>query len=69
MSGSLTRVVLVLQFMEHLEKLLYNAYEGCAVAMVAPPKVIIKFADLCVSQHNLEVESILQCLKIGSFRL
>ena len=33
------RVTLLLQFMENLEKLLYNAYEGCAVAMVAPPKV------------------------------
>jgi PI-3-kinase-related kinase SMG-1 len=34
------RVSLLLQFMEHLEKLLYNAYEGVAIAMVAPPKVI-----------------------------
>lgn len=33
------RVHLLLQFMEHLEKQLYNAYEGCAVAMVNPPKV------------------------------
>ena len=35
----LTRVNVLLQFMENLEKLLYNAYEGCAMAMVAPPKV------------------------------
>lgn len=33
------RVHLLLQFMEHLEKLLYNAYEGCAVAMPMSPKV------------------------------
>lgn len=26
--------------MEHLEKLLYNAYEGCATAMPMSPKVI-----------------------------
>ena len=33
------RVSLVLQFMENLEKLLYNAYEGCVVAMPASIKV------------------------------
>lgn len=33
------RVHLLLQFMEHLEKLLYNAYEGCAVSMPMSPKV------------------------------
>ena len=38
-SNSVLRVNVLLQFMEHLEKLLYNAYEGCACAMVAPPKV------------------------------
>ena len=26
--------------MEHLEKLLYNAYEGCTIAMPMSPKVI-----------------------------
>ncbi|XP_048245963.1 serine/threonine-protein kinase SMG1-like isoform X1 [Haliotis rufescens] len=40
---SLLRVHLLLQFMEHLEKLLYNAYEGCAVAMPTPPKTVRTF--------------------------
>ena len=39
--GETHRVHLLLQFMEHLEKQLYNAYEGCAVAIVNPPKVRI----------------------------
>lgn len=30
---------LLLQFVENLEKHLYNASEGCAVAMATPPKV------------------------------
>jgi len=29
----------MLQFMEHLEKHLYNAYEGAAVSMPTLPKV------------------------------
>ena len=33
------RVALLLQFLEALEKLMYNAYEGCANALTAPPKV------------------------------
>lgn len=33
------RLVLLLQFLENLEKLMYNAYEGCANALTAPPKV------------------------------
>lgn len=37
------RVHLLLQFMEHLEKQLYNAYEGCAVAMAAAPKPVRTF--------------------------
>eukprot|EP00106_Octopus_bimaculoides_P021655 XP_014789097.1 PREDICTED: serine/threonine-protein kinase SMG1-like isoform X1 [Octopus bimaculoides] len=37
------RVHLLLQFMEHLEKQLYNAYEGCAVAMSAAPKPVRTF--------------------------
>ena len=35
----LLRPCALLQFMEYLEKLLYNAYEGYAVAMPSPPKV------------------------------
>ncbi|XP_069762351.1 serine/threonine-protein kinase SMG1 isoform X3 [Narcine bancroftii] len=37
------RLVLLLQFLENLEKLMYNAYEGCANALMAPPKVIRTF--------------------------
>ncbi|XP_048758488.2 serine/threonine-protein kinase SMG1-like [Ostrea edulis] len=37
------RVHLLLQFMEHLEKLLYNAYEGCAMAMPMSPKTVRTF--------------------------
>lgn len=33
------RLALLLQFLENLEKLMYNAYEGCANALTAPPKV------------------------------
>ena len=33
------RVVLLLMFLENLEKLLYNASEGCAVAITTAPKV------------------------------
>lgn len=34
------RVKLLLQFMDHLEKQLYNAYEGAAVSMPGLPKVL-----------------------------
>ncbi|GCC18493.1 hypothetical protein chiPu_0017960 [Chiloscyllium punctatum] len=37
------RLILLLQFLENLEKLMYNAYEGCANALMAPPKVIRTF--------------------------
>ncbi|XP_048465617.1 serine/threonine-protein kinase SMG1 [Rhincodon typus] len=37
------RLILLLQFLENLEKLMYNAYEGCANALTAPPKVIRTF--------------------------
>lgn len=33
------RLTLLLQYLENLEKLMYNAYEGCANALTAPPKV------------------------------
>ena len=39
----LLRVTLLLQFMEHLEKFLYNAFEGCTSAMLTPPKVVRTF--------------------------
>ncbi|XP_076458807.1 serine/threonine-protein kinase SMG1-like [Babylonia areolata] len=41
--GCLQRVHTLLQYMEHLERILYNAYEGCAVAMAAPPKIVKTF--------------------------
>ncbi|XP_068605668.1 serine/threonine-protein kinase SMG1 [Brachionichthys hirsutus] len=37
------RLVLLLQYLENLEKLMYNAYEGCANALTAPPKGIRTF--------------------------
>uniref|UniRef100_A0A5F8A8I1 non-specific serine/threonine protein kinase n=1 Tax=Macaca mulatta TaxID=9544 RepID=A0A5F8A8I1_MACMU len=37
------RLVLLLQYLENLEKLMYNAYEGCANALTSPPKVIRTF--------------------------
>ncbi|XP_062840999.1 serine/threonine-protein kinase SMG1 isoform X2 [Trichomycterus rosablanca] len=37
------RLALLLQFLENLEKLMYNAYEGCANALTAPPKGIRTF--------------------------
>ncbi|KAK6170598.1 hypothetical protein SNE40_018955 [Patella caerulea] len=40
---TLKRVHLLMQFMENLEKLLYNAYEGCTVAMPAIPKAVRTF--------------------------
>ncbi|KAJ3601732.1 hypothetical protein NHX12_032699 [Muraenolepis orangiensis] len=37
------RLTLLLQYLENLEKLMYNAYEGCASALTAPPKGIRTF--------------------------
>ncbi|XP_076000329.1 serine/threonine-protein kinase SMG1 isoform X2 [Genypterus blacodes] len=37
------RLVLLLQYLENLEKLMYNAFEGCANALTAPPKGIRTF--------------------------
>lgn len=34
------RLALLLQYLENLEKLMYNAYEGCANALTSPPKVL-----------------------------
>ena len=59
--GCLQRVHVLLQYMEHLERLLYNAYEGCAVAMAAPPKVHTSFPfklfDECGIVHCLSDHS------------
>lgn len=44
------RVHLLLQFMEHLEKLLYNAYEGCAVSMPMSPKVHKTQSTCCIKK-------------------
>lgn len=40
------RLALLLQYLENLEKLMYNAYEGCANALTAPPKVCKASASL-----------------------
>ncbi|MBZ3878462.1 Serine/threonine-protein kinase SMG1 [Sciurus carolinensis] len=42
-SSNQLRLVLLLQYLENLEKLMYNAYEGCANALTSPPKVIRTF--------------------------
>ncbi|XP_030068690.1 serine/threonine-protein kinase SMG1 isoform X3 [Microcaecilia unicolor] len=42
-SSNQLRLVILLQYLENLEKLMYNAYEGCANALTAPPKVIRTF--------------------------
>lgn len=38
-----SRVKMLLQFMEHLEKTIYNASEGCAIAMPQPSKPVRTF--------------------------
>lgn len=38
-----TRVCLLLEFMEHLEKVIYNASDGCAEALIAPSKPVRTF--------------------------
>jgi hypothetical protein len=45
--GCLQRVHVLLQYIEHLERILYNAYEGLAVAMAPPPKVKKKVKATC----------------------
>ncbi|KAK2533370.1 Smg1 [Columba guinea] len=42
-SNNQLRLILLLQYLENLEKLMYNAYEGCANALTSPPKVIRTF--------------------------
>jgi len=39
--GLCLRTSLLLQFMEYLERHLYNAIEGCAVTMTPLPKVLL----------------------------
>lgn len=47
------RAVLLLQFMEHLDKLMYNAYEGSCVTLPLVPKAVKGFfrknMDVCLS--------------------
>uniref|UniRef100_S4RYT5 SMG1 nonsense mediated mRNA decay associated PI3K related kinase n=1 Tax=Petromyzon marinus TaxID=7757 RepID=S4RYT5_PETMA len=42
-SNSQLRLTLLLHYLEALEKLMYNAYEGCASALMPPPKAIRTF--------------------------
>lgn len=44
------RLVLLLQYLENLEKLMYNAYEGCANALTSPPKVCVRHHFVNLSQ-------------------
>ena len=43
------RTSLLLQFMEYLERHLYNAVEGCAVTMAPLPKVFFVVILLCLN--------------------
>lgn len=45
------RLALLLQYLENLEKLMYNAYEGCANALTSPPKVFARIIHLVVIFH------------------
>lgn len=45
------RLALLLQYLENLEKLMYNAYEGCANALTAPPKVFARNIHLIFIFH------------------
>lgn len=47
------RLALLLQYLENLEKLMYNAYEGCANALTSPPKVFARIIHLVVIFHIL----------------
>jgi hypothetical protein len=49
------RIRLLLEFLEHLEKAMHNAAEGCATAMIPPPKV---------SSTCTEISS---CVKLSPF--
>uniref|UniRef100_A0A8C5NMG0 Serine/threonine-protein kinase SMG1 n=1 Tax=Junco hyemalis TaxID=40217 RepID=A0A8C5NMG0_JUNHY len=54
-SSNQLRLVLLLQYLENLEKLMYNAYEGCANALTSPPKVcLICSADVQCSGWDQE---------------
>ena len=51
----LMRVSQMCQFVEHLERQLYNAYEGAASALPAPPKVCTDYyIELYMCAHTLE---------------
>lgn len=50
------RAVLLLQFMEHLDKLMYNAYEGSCVTLPPVPKVRPEFMTLYITWYSKSVE-------------
>lgn len=50
------RLALLLQYLENLEKLMYNAYEGCANALTAPPKVFAGNIHLTVIFPHLKTQ-------------
>lgn len=47
-----TKVILLLHFFNYLEKSMYNAYEGCAVAMPNAPKVNKPSDNQCIPINN-----------------
>jgi len=52
-SSNQLRLVLLLQYLENLEKLMYNAYEGCANALTSPPKVCVSYSTDVTRNHLL----------------
>ena len=55
--GLCLRTSLLVQFMEYLERHLYNAVEGCAVAMAPLPKVSVSYyriMDECCGKNPLD---------------
>jgi hypothetical protein len=46
------RIRLLLEFLEHLEKAMHNAAEGCATAMMPPPKVSCLHSSLTTLKQS-----------------
>uniref|UniRef100_A0A2K5Q9U5 Serine/threonine-protein kinase SMG1 n=1 Tax=Cebus imitator TaxID=2715852 RepID=A0A2K5Q9U5_CEBIM len=54
------RLILLLQYLENLEKLMYNAYEGCANALTSPPKVgVRKIVFTCRAEITIDLVGLL----------
>ncbi len=60
------RAILLLQFMEHLDKLMYNAYEGSCVTLPPVPKVgsVESEGGDGVGVHGADIETLSVELKL-----